>query len=363
MAKIRVLIADDSVVVRQMLADVIGRDKELEVVAVAANGRIALERFAQTKPDIVLLDMQMPEMDGLEAVKALRQIDSRAPIVIVSAITERGAGITLDALSAGATDYWTKPKNSPGVEATKLRISEELIPKIKILGRHPTKSHASRPLEFGIPQPALRAPAQDPVLVAIGSSTGGPEALAVVISQLPANFPVPIVIAQHMPPIFTNLLAQRLSEKSALTVREAKAGVTLVRGEVWIAPGDEHMVVMQEQGVLKLGLHRDPPENFCRPSIDVLFRSVVKACGARTLAVVLTGMGQDGLRACEQIRNCGGQILAQDEASSVVWGIPGAVVRSDLADAVLPLPELSSAICSRVMGTRKRAAVTAGRSL
>lgn len=352
MARIRILLADDSVVVRQMLCEVIGRDQDLEVAAIAANGRIALDRFLQTRPDVVLLDMQMPEMDGLETVRALRKLDSATPIVMVSALTERGAGITLDALAAGATDYWTKPSHSAGLESTKALIVRDLLPMIKTLSRR-RPGDLTREVVTAAPAVAgIRRVMVEPRLVAIGASTGGPEALTEFISRLPGDFPLPIVIAQHMPPIFTALLAQRLSEKSSLPVREGKSGVRLERGQVWIAPGDEHMVVVAEGDGLKLGLHRDPPENFCRPSIDVLFRSVAQACGARSLAVVMTGMGQDGLLGCRQIREKGGQILAQDEGSSVVWGIPGAVVRAALADEVLPLSSLSGAVCRRGAANR-----------
>lgn len=355
MAKIRVLIADDSVVIRQMLADVIGRDPDIEVAAIAANGRIALQRISSSRPDMVLLDMQMPEMDGLETVKAIRRTDRRLPIIIVSSITERGATITLDALSAGATDYWTKPKNAKSVEDARARIRQELIPKIKALSRPamgPTPPSPPRGLSSPKPRSQASRCAARVDVVAIGCSTGGPDALAAVLSQLPEKFPVPIVIAQHMPPIFTSLLAERLAARSLLRVREGAAGEPLRPGCIWIAPGDRHMIVVRENPEVRLALHQEAPENFCRPSIDVLFRSVAQVYGSGSLAVVLTGMGNDGAQGCEKIRDAGGHVLAQDEASSVVWGIPGSVVRAGLADSVVCLAELPLEISRRVASLR-----------
>jgi len=349
------------VVVRQMLADVIGRDPEIEVVGVAANGRIALERIPQARPDMVLLDMMMPEMDGLETVKAIRRTDRQLPIIIVSAVTERGAAITLDALSAGATDYWTKPKNAKGVEDAKALIRQELIPKIKALTRKTVAPPAvvRSPVRQARPEAAPPRRPSRVELLAIGSSTGGPDALAALLAELPRTFPVPVVIAQHMPPIFTALLAERLSARSPLRIREATAGQVLRPGEVWIAPGDQHMVLSRDNNKVSLEMHREAPENFCRPSIDVLFRSVAQAYGAGALAVVLTGMGNDGTLGCERIRDQGGQILAQDEASSVVWGIPGSVVRAGLADAVFSLSDMPLEISRRVALARNSQAATA----
>lgn len=345
--KKRVLLVDDAVVVRKALSLAIAQDKDLEVAATAVNGRVALATFPTLKPDIVLLDFEMPEMDGLETVRELRKIDSHVPIIMFSSLTERGAEVTLEALSLGATDYVTKPSNSD-MTATIQAISRELIPKIRALCHLPERQRVIIPSSLPVsrklsPSVSLRPRILSPVqIVAIGVSTGGPDALARLLPSLPAKFPVPIVIAQHMPAIFTSLLATRLAAKSALPVRECVSGQALAPGCAVIAPGDFHMVVSQENGALILRTNQGPKENFCRPSVDVLFRSIASTFGARALALVLTGMGQDGLKGCEELRALGARIYVQDEASSVVWGMPGFVARSGLADKILSLDQLGS---------------------
>jgi two-component system chemotaxis response regulator CheB len=347
--KKRVLLVDDAVVVRKALSLAIAQDPDLEVAGTAVNGRVALAKFPSLKPDIVLLDFEMPEMDGLETVRELRKIDPRVPIIMFSSLTELGASVTLEALSLGATDYVTKPSNVD-MAATVEAISRELISKIRALCHlpevHNRFASAATPRLQPLPQliphrPRLLSPVQ---VVAIGVSTGGPDALARVLPSLPANFPVPVVIAQHMPPIFTSLLASRLSAKSVLPVRECVSGEPLTPGCVVIAPGDSHMVVSQEDGIVVLKTHQGPKENFCRPSVDVLFHSVARVFGARALAVVLTGMGQDGLKGCATLHGLGARIYVQDEASSVVWGMPGFVARGGLAGKILPLDQIGAEI-------------------
>jgi len=344
--KKRILVVDDAVVVRKTLTDALDRDPALEVVGTAVNGRVALAKFPALRPDIVLLDIEMPEMDGLETVRALREIDTRVPIIMFSTLTERGASATLEALARGATDYVTKPSNSDMV-ATSETVIHDLIPKIRALCHLPeVSSNVLKAVELRpqVPRtqvPRFHGPAQ---ILAIGVSTGGPDALARLLPALPANLPVPVVIAQHMPRIFTALLAGRLSAKSPLPVRECISGETLAPGCAIIAPGDYHMVVRQEKGSAVLQTNQAPKENFCRPSVDVLFRSVANVYGPKTLAVVLTGMGQDGLKGCEMLRALGARIYVQDEASSVVWGMPGFVARAGLADKVLPLDQIAAEI-------------------
>ncbi len=345
--KKRVLLVDDSVVVRKVLATAIEQDPDLEVAGMAGNGRIALAKFAASKPDVILLDIEMPEMDGLETVRELRKIDIRVPIIMFSTLTERGASITLDALALGATDYVAKPSNLHGA-ATSETIKSELIPKIRVLCRLPgvrgnliSEVNPPIPPVAGSPQARLLAPAQ---VVVIGVSTGGPDALARVLPCLPADFPVPLLIAQHMPATFTSMLAARLSAKSALPVRECASGEPLLPGCALIAPGDFHMVVRQEAGIIRVTTHQGPKENYCRPSVDVLFRSVAGIFGARTLAVVLTGMGHDGVGGCEMLHAQGSRVYVQDEASSVVWGMPGFVAKAGLADKILPLHQIGAEI-------------------
>jgi len=346
--KKRVLLVDDAVVVRKTLSVAIAQDKDLEVAGTAVNGRVALVKFPALKPDIVLLDIEMPEMDGLETVRELRKIDARVPIIMFSTLTEHGASATLEALSLGATDYVTKPSNVD-MTSTIEAISRELIPKIRALCHLPDVPKSILPQSLqGVPAPGI-FPSRPrlltpPQVVAIGVSTGGPDALARVLPSLPANFPLPVLIAQHMPPIFTSLLAARLTAKCALPVRECVSGEPLMPGCVLIAPGDFHMVVSRQDGIVLLKTHRGAKENFCRPSVDVLFHSIASVFGARALAVVLTGMGQDGLRGCQALRVAGARIFVQDEASSVVWGMPGFVARNGLADKILPLDQIGAEI-------------------
>ena len=347
-AKKRVLLVDDAVVVRKALSVAIAQDKNLEVAGTAVNGRVALVKFPTLKPDIILLDIEMPEMDGLETVRQLRKIDARVPIIMFSTLTEHGASATLEALSLGATDYVTKPSNVD-MTSTIDAISRELIPKIRALCHLPDIQKSVVPaFAPKFPAPAILPPRprlfSTPQVVAIGVSTGGPDALARLLPSLPANFPLPVLIAQHMPPIFTSLLAARLSAKSSLPVRECVSGEPLMPGCVVIAPGDFHMVVNRQDGIVLLKTHRGAKENFCRPSVDVLFHSIASVFGARALAVVLTGMGQDGLKGCEALRAAGARVYVQDESSSVVWGMPGFVARNGLADKILPLDQIGAEI-------------------
>ena len=341
-------------VIRRLVADCLGEDPEIEVVGTAANGQIGLAKIAQVNPDLVTLDIEMPVMDGLQTLKAIRKTYPRLPVIMFSTLTERGACATLDALSLGASDYVTKPANVGSVGAALQRIRDELIPKIKSLcGRQSRPSAAVlarpgvEPQRKFTTQPVAHAHARAEIL-AIGVSTGGPNALATLLPGLARNFPVPIVIVQHMPPLFTRLLAERLAVVTGFPGHEGVAGAVLKPGEIWVAPGGFHMEVERGVGEVCLHTHEGPPENSCRPAVDVLFRSVAKVFGARAMAVVLTGMGQDGLRGCEYIREAGGQVLAQDEASSVVWGMPGAVSQAGLAEKVLPLNELAAEINRRI---------------
>lgn len=354
MKRIRVLIVDDAVVVRRMVSDVLAADPGIEVVGTAANGRIGLQKIPQVNPDVVTLDVEMPELDGLQTLKAIRETWKTLPVIMFSTLTERGAAETLTALSLGASDYVTKPANVGSVALAQQRIRDELIPKVKALcGVAPTPEPvvALRPRPVVPPRPPTAGPApaldRTPDIVAIGVSTGGPNALARLIPQLPAGFPVPVVIVQHMPPMFTRLLGERLNAQSPLAVREAAEGEIVQAGSVYIAPGDYHLTLQRRGTSIVTHLTQDPPENSCRPAVDPLFRSVSQIYGPRALGVVMTGMGQDGLRGSEDLVHAGSRVLAQDEASSVVWGMPGYVARAGLADRVLPLDGLAPEIVRR----------------
>ncbi|BAY11103.1 protein-glutamate methylesterase/protein-glutamine glutaminase [Calothrix sp. NIES-2098] len=347
MPKIRVLIVDDAVVVRSRVSKILSSDPELEVVGVAANGRIALAKIPHVNPDAIVLDVEMPDMNGLETLTAIREIYPNLPVIMFSTATYTGATATLEALSLGASDYATKPSNLGSVEATNQHIREELIPKIKVFGAGNNLVSSPSTISDLVVAPVDRRIEQVDV-VAIGVSTGGPNALTKLLPALPADIGVPILIVQHMPAMFTKLLAERLASKCQIRVDEAVSGAILEPGQAWIAPGDFHMVVQRQKDVVRLLTHQAPPENSCRPSVDVLLRSVAQVYGGKAIAVILTGMGQDGLHGCKCIREAGGQVLAQDKASSVVWGMPSFVANAGLADKILSLDQMASEIIRRV---------------
>jgi two-component system chemotaxis response regulator CheB len=348
--KYRVLIVDDSAVMRRLVRQALESDPDIEVAGVAANGRIALAMVEQYTLDAITLDIEMPEMDGLQTLGELRRRGVRTPVIMFSTLTERGALATLDALAAGADDYVAKPSNVGSSQDSIARIRTEVIPRIKALcWRSTGQPSAASQLPDGAAGTIRPAATEQRVdLVAIGTSTGGPNALADVIPLLPRNFPVPVVIVQHMPPTFTHFLAKRLCAVSSLDVQEGVSGALIKPGQVWLAPGDYHMNLRRDDSSVRLSVFQAQPENSCRPSVDVLFRSVAEVFGANVLAVVMTGMGQDGLRGCELIKQARGQVIVQDEASSVVWGMPGYVAKAGLADRILPLAEIADEIIRRV---------------
>ena len=361
MPKLRVLVVDDAVVVRRLVSDALNADPDLEVCGTASNGKLALDLLPQLAPDAVTLDVEMPELDGLSTLKELRKKWPRLPVVMLSALTEKGASVTLDCLSAGASGYVTKPAGAGSMSAAVDRVRSELAPMLKALCQKKTpgaSAATARALAARSKAPAAARPVAE--VVAIGVSTGGPNALAEVIPALPAKLGVPVVVVQHMPPVFTRLLAERLASKSAVPVSEAVDGETLQPGHVYIAPGDFHMTLVRHGNEVRIALNQEPPENSCRPAVDPLFRSVSALYGNKCLGVVLTGMGRDGLRGCEVMREAGAQILAQDEETSVVWGMPGFVAKQGLADEVLPLPRVAAEIvrrlalrASRLIGAKK----------
>ena len=456
MTTTRVLLVDDSAVVRRLVSEALADDPAITVVGAVGSGRAALAQLPDLRPDVIVLDLEMPEMDGLQTLAAVRAVDPRLPVIMFSTETRRGAAVTLDALAHGASDYLTKPVDAGGVPQALEYIRTELGRKIKALGvRRPGGSSGTVPppaarsggAPSGIislpgarvagtsgitPLPGARSagasgivplpgarPAQPPSgekrpapgvsgewrlppavsgerrrpagvsgvwrlpkpasgdkrpapgvsgerpvpglsgvapvtrrpapthpvgVVVVGVSTGGPAALADLLPQLPAGFPVPVAVVLHMPPVFTRLLAERLSAACPCPVVEAADGDPVHPGRVYLAPGGYHMTVARG----RVSLNQDPPENFCRPAADVLFRSAAREYGPATLAVVLTGMGGDGTKGCELVRAVGGQVIVQDQKTSVIWGMPGSVVRAGLADEILPLDQIVPAVTRRV---------------
>ncbi|MBK7907948.1 MAG: chemotaxis response regulator protein-glutamate methylesterase [Gemmatimonadetes bacterium] len=348
---IRALVVDDAVVMRRMIGAALATDADIEVVGVAAHGRIALQLVSQLAPDVITLDVEMPELDGVSTVRELRRSGCRTPVIMCSALTTTGAEATLDALAAGANDWIAKPTQSGSMAEGVARLAAELLPRIRVLVRSgaPAREPSSAPTPLVRPRVASArvAPTVAPGLLVIATSTGGPNALADLFQAIPRPLPIPVMIVQHMPPVFTKSLADRLGRDSAHRFHEAEAGQVLRAGEVYIAPGGRHMEVERVGAQMQVALHDGPPENSCRPAADVLLRSAARTMGPQLLACVLTGMGHDGLRGCEQVRASGGQVLAQDERTSVVWGMPGAVVNAGLAHEVLALGDLAGAIARR----------------
>ncbi len=340
---------DDSAVLRRLISTVLARDPDLEVIGTASDGLEAIEAVARLEPDVVTLDVEMPRLDGLGAVERIRETHPRLPIIMFSTLTDRGASATLAALSKGASDYVTKPSGSGDIAGAMARVQEDLVPRVKALaGARRVAAAAAVATPPPRRAPAVTAP---PEVLVIACSTGGPDALSRVLPSLPASFPVPVLVTQHMPPVFTAQLAERLDRLSPLSVREATDGETLQAGHVLIAPGDHHLRLSRRGDRARAQLDQGPRENFCRPAADPLLTSAAAGFGAGVVAVVLTGMGQDGLLGCRAVVDAGGRVVVQDEATSVVWGMPGAVAGAGLAHDVLPLDQIASrlvTLCSRL---------------
>jgi two-component system chemotaxis response regulator CheB len=359
----RIFIVDDSVVMRSLLRSVVCAEPGLEVAGTAADGKSALSAIETLHPDLILLDVEMPVMDGLLTLRKLRERGHTMPVIMCSSLTQRGAKVTIEALACGASDYVAKPAGQSSREAATQALSQELIPKILALTSQTQTAFIGAPRVPPIvpmaPPPAVRAISSIPLVLAIGVSTGGPAALDLLLPALPAEFPLPVLIVQHMPELFTGLFAERLNGRCPLRVREAAEGDPVRAGTIFIARGDWHMEVLAAAcsgSPATLHLSRGPLVNHCRPAVDVLFRSLVAVYGAGVLAVVLTGMGSDGMMGCRAICAHGGSVLVQDEATSTVWGMPGAVVNAGLAHRVLPL----NAIAPEILRLVRRAHIKAG---
>lgn len=391
MEKRRVLVVDDSALVRRMVSQAMEGDPDLEPI-IAPNGTLALAKIERSVPALVVLDFEMPDMDGLETLDRIRAQYPNLPVIIFSGRTEKGSDSTMEALARGATECVLKPHQTQNMDEALAYVREHLLTRVRGLCRLPEKpaggwspvamispgASSATPAQPAV-KPAWQIPPSAPTsaspgpdwkskapsspaankliparppgnvqLIVIGVSTGGPNALATLVPSFPKDIGVPVLIVQHMPPMFTKLLAERLSILCPLNCREAADGEEVGPGDLRLAPGNFHMTVSRKDGRFLLHLNQEPLENSCRPAVDVLFRHAAACAQNHVLAVILTGMGQDGLRGGEAVKTEGGVLLAQDEATSVVWGMPGAVAQAGIADAILPLQDIGPEIVRRV---------------
>lgn len=346
---VRVLVVDDSAFMRKAISMMIEDDPDIEVVGTARDGIDAIEKVKSLNPDLVTLDVEMPRMDGITALKKIMS-DHPLPVLMVSSLTVEGARATIDALSAGAVDFIPKQLSYVSLDITK--IKDDLISKIKAITKRRTRIF-TRPLTNRI-APSEKTPRirmSRAQIVTIGISTGGPFSLQRVIPSLPVNFPVPVAIVQHMPAHFTKSLADRLDSISRLEVCEAEDGMELTRGKVFIAPGGLHMKFRRSGGSIRIVVSRDPGDTLHRPSVDVTFSSAFELFGANVLATVMTGMGHDGLEGVRLIKRAGGKVIAQDEDSCVVYGMPRSIVEAGLADTIVPLEDIPATLTGALSAT------------
>lgn len=399
--QIKVMVVDDSVVIRGLIGRWINDDPNLVLANSHRNGRLAVEDIAKSRPDIVILDIEMPDMDGLTALPLLLKAYPATKIIMASTLTRRNAEISLKALSLGAADYVPKPESNSQI-TTSTEFRRELLDKVKGLGgmqQRPTPGaagggfRAARAATGAAPQAAPRAGAMRaempsarggamggarataapaaasrgaggialrpfgsarPRALLIGSSTGGPQALEKLLGEIGAQMSgVPILITQHMPVTFTAILADHLARASGSPSAEAQHGEVVKAGRIYVAPGGKHMVLAKQAGQAVIHLNDEPPVNFCKPAVDPFFESAAKVYGAASLGVILTGMGHDGAGGAQHIIDAGGSIIAQDEASSVVWGMPGAAAHAGVCSAVLPLSQIGSKITRLFRGERQ----------
>ncbi|MBL8837988.1 MAG: chemotaxis response regulator protein-glutamate methylesterase [Alphaproteobacteria bacterium] len=344
------MVVDDSAVIRGVLTRTLEGDPDITVVHSVGNGQLAIAAIQRSPVDIVVLDIEMPVMDGLTALPKILAVAPGARVLMASTLTQKNADISLRAMQSGAADYVPKPSSTQISGASDFK--RELLAKVKALGGRRRAGAARTAAQSPSPgriatQPAgpiaLRQPSSTvPQVIAIGSSTGGPQALFKVIAELPTHLRQPIFITQHMPPTFTTILAEHIGKIAKRPVAEARDGEAVQAGRIYVAPGDFHMVIDGNAQQRTVRLNKDAPENFCRPSVDPMFRSIAKAYGPAVLAVVLTGMGSDGARGGQSIVAAGGTVIAQDEGTSVVWGMPGAAAAAGICSAVLPLPDIAS---------------------
>ncbi len=343
---IRVLVVDDSAFMRKAISMMLESDPEIQVIATARDGIEAIEKVKELKPDLVTLDVEMPRMDGITAVKKIMK-ENPLPILMVSSLTLEGARATIDAMAAGAVDFIPKQLSYVSLDITKIKA--DLISKIKTIARDRSRAF-SRVLSAKTFAAKKASPLKFPgaQIAVIGISTGGPFSLQKVIPFIPEGFPIPIAIVQHMPPHFTRSLAERLDSISRIEVCEAEDGMELEKGNAYIAPGGLHFKFKRTGGKILAAISKDPPDTLHRPSVDVMFSSAFEIFGGKILAAVMTGMGKDGLEGARLIKSAGGKVIAQNEETCVVYGMPKAIVDAELADVVLPLEEIAPAISNAV---------------
>lgn len=352
--RLGVMVVDDSAVIRGIFRRTLEADPDIEVVASVSNGQQAIDALAKQPIDVVVLDIEMPVMDGMTALPKLLEIAPDVKIIMASTLTEKNAAISLEALQMGAADYIPKPTAKYEIHSAD-SFKRELVEKIKALGGHSRrtpKRPAPRAARVPVATNKKAEPAAPvakrsvsnvpPRIISIGSSTGGPQALFKVFEGLKGNIDhLPVVIAQHMPKAFTGILAEHLSKVADARCAEGVDGEPLEAGRIYVAPGDFHMYIEKSGTGHVIRLNQEPAENYCRPSVEPLFRSVAKEFGAATLALMLTGMGHDGLDASETLVDTGATLIAQDEESSVVWGMPGAVANAGLCAEILPIDQIA----------------------
>ncbi len=371
---IRVMVVDDAVVVRGLVSRWIDQEEGLHVVASLRTGREAVDQLERADPDVVILDVDMPVLDGISALPLLLEKKRDLVVIMASTLTRRNAEISLRALSLGAADYIPKPETNREV-TTSATFRRELIEKVRQLGARRKRSADARPrprpatpahpaeARGEAPVPAISTPAASfklrpfsrtlPRVLLVGSSTGGPQALTSLIANIKAVVDqVPVLITQHMPPTFTTILAEHLTRASGRPAHEAEDGQPVVPGNIYVARGGRHMQIARRNGAPVIALDDGPPVNFCKPSVDPLFASAAKMWGPAVLALVLTGMGSDGARGAVEIAAAGGSIIAQDEATSVVWGMPGAAANAGVCSAVLPLDQIGAKVVRLFAGDR-----------
>ena len=348
--KVKVLVVDDSFLMRRIISDIVNSDPHLEVVGKAKDGTEALEKVAALNPDVVTLDINLPEKDGIDVLKEIMRTRPTR-VIMLSAYTRAGASATIRALELGAVDFIAKPSGEISLGLEKLR--SEIIEKIKLAANFNLNKYLTAPVAEAVRPAVEEKIAGDKRLVIIGASTGGPKAILTIMKSIPADIKVAFLIVQHMPKGFTLSFAERIAWETGIRAKEAEEGDTVYSGRVFVAPAGSHLIFVKDNGQVKVKLTQDPLVNFVRPSIDVSMISAVDVFGRDIIGVILTGMGKDGLEGSRKIKEAGGKVYIQDEESSVVWGMPGSVSKAGLSDGIVALPHIAEVIVKNIRGQNK----------